>query len=131
MHRDTGKILVVEDDLDTRLILQRHLREAGLVTHTVENGAAALAFLERMEVDLILLDLMMPVMDGFTLMQELRGSGARAGLPVVVLSAMDLSSEDRNRLRRPGELRGYKSAEIAGRLREVLEEHFRARSPAT
>jgi PAS domain S-box-containing protein len=130
MHGGSGRVLVVGDDRDTRHLLQRLLREAGLVAHTVEDGEAARAFLQRLEVDLVLLDLTMPVLDGLALVRELRRSETGAGIPVVVLSGRDPTPEERERLRKAPPVRGYKNARVAERLRTVLEEHFRARRTA-
>jgi CheY-like chemotaxis protein len=66
--------------------------------HTAENGRAALDALEIGLPDLILLDLMMPEVDGFAFVEALRQVPARAGIPVVVLTAKDLTDADRERL---------------------------------
>jgi CheY-like chemotaxis protein len=63
-----------------------------------ENGRAALAGLARQRPDAILLDLMMPEMDGFEFLGELRRQAAWRDIPVIVVTAMDLSEEDRRRL---------------------------------
>lgn len=125
MHHDSGRILVVEDDPDTRALLQRHLREAGLVAHSVENGEAALGFLELHEVDLILLDPGTSVADGLTLLERLRKEGA--GIPIVILASGDAAADDRERLRQSPPPGTYKGAAVAERLRGVLQSHFRAR----
>jgi PAS domain S-box-containing protein len=121
---DPGRALVVEDDPDARTLFQRHLREEGWVAHAVENGEAALAFLKKDGVDLIVLDLMMPVMDGFTLLEELRRSEGATGVPVIVVTGMDLSSDERARLRRARRRGGRVGGEVQERLRRVLSRHL-------
>ncbi|MEJ2481973.1 MAG: response regulator [Gemmatimonadota bacterium] len=95
---DRATVLIVEDDPGTRESLRRTFDREGWATHTAEHGRAALAELESIRPTLILLDLMMPEMDGFEFLESLRSRPDRADIPVVVLTAMDLSAEDRARL---------------------------------
>ncbi len=121
----SGKVLVVDDDEDMRLLLEGHLQNEGWSVHAVENGESALAFLGREDVDLILLDLMMPVMDGFTTLQQLRSAGSAPAVPVVVVTGMELTVEERERLRRPVRKGAtFRDAKSAERLREVLMRHL-------
>ena len=83
----SGKVLVVEDDDDIRECLADVLSEEGYTVETAENGREALQLLRRFRPCVILLDLMMPVMDGWELLGELRSDGDWATLPVVVVSA--------------------------------------------
>ncbi len=91
-------ILVVEDDVDTRRWLARALEGEGWQVIEAENGRVALERLAETPPDLILLDLMMPEMDGFEFLAELRRDGAVREVPVVVITAADLSEADRERL---------------------------------
>jgi CheY-like chemotaxis protein len=93
-----GRALVVEDDPDTRAWLGRQLREEGWAVAEAENGRVALARLAETPTDLVLLDLMMPEMDGFEFLDELRRTEAGRRTPVVVVTAADLSDGDRERL---------------------------------
>ena len=95
-----GLALVVEDDPDTRASLGRRLREEGWSVAEAENGRAALARLAEGPADLVLLDLIMPEMDGFEFLDELRRTEAGRRTPVVVVTAADLSDSDRERLNR-------------------------------
>ena len=70
------RALVVEDDPDTRAWLCRRLREEGWTVAEAENGRVALARLAEAPADLVLLDLMMPEMDGFEFLDELRRTEA-------------------------------------------------------
>jgi hypothetical protein len=91
-------VLVVEDDPGTRETLRRTLEKEGWTSRGAEHGRAALAEIENARPALILLDLMMPEMDGFEFLEVLRERPGGAGIPVVVLTAMDLTEEDRARL---------------------------------
>ncbi|MCP4702412.1 MAG: response regulator [Gammaproteobacteria bacterium] len=98
---DRRLVMVVEDDVVTRDMMQTMLRKAGWRICTAENGRTALAYLQEHEKDLpdlILLDLMMPEMDGFEFVNRLREEPAWRTLPVVVLTAKDITLEDRVRL---------------------------------
>ncbi len=119
-----GRVLVVEDNPDTRLILLRYLREAGLTTHAVSDGKEALEYLDRMEVDLILLDLMMPEMDGFTMLTHLRRLPGKEGIPVVVLTAKDLTVEERAILTSHTAEVIPKGEDVEDRLRASLDQFF-------
>jgi len=91
-------VLVVEDDADTRDMLERNLQKEGWQTAVASNGQLGLAALERAIPQLILLDLMMPEMDGFEFLNELRKRAGCERIPVVVITAKDLTPEDRRRL---------------------------------
>jgi signal transduction histidine kinase/CheY-like chemotaxis protein len=97
-HGEKRTALVVDDDHQIREMLRRGLERAGWGTAEATNGRVAL---ERVAVDvpaLILLDLMMPEMDGFEFLEELRRNEVWREVPVVVLTAKDLTEEDRARL---------------------------------
>jgi CheY-like chemotaxis protein len=91
-------VLVVEDDSATREMLRRVLHTEGWVVAEAENGRAALDRIAERRPALILLDLMMPEMDGFSFMDELRRHEDWGTIPVVVVTAKDLTAEDRLRL---------------------------------
>jgi CheY-like chemotaxis protein len=93
-----GHVLVVEDDEPTRTLQRRTLRESGWDVSEAENGAVGLERLSERKPDLILLDLMMPVMDGFEFVQTLRQNEENRSIPIIVITAKDLSSEDRRQL---------------------------------
>jgi PAS domain S-box-containing protein len=92
------RALVVEDDPDTRVWLRRMLREEGWTVLEAANGREALARLANVAPDVMLLDLIMPEMDGFELIEELRHDEVWRRLPVVVVTAAELSDEDHERL---------------------------------
>jgi len=90
-----ARILVVEDDESTRTMLRRLLVGEGCLVSEAGNGRIGLDQLVEAKPDLILLDLMMPEMDGFEFLSELRMSEAHSNIPVVVITAADLTKEDR------------------------------------
>jgi CheY-like chemotaxis protein len=91
-------VLVVEDDKATREVVRRALERDGWVVSEAENGRVALEGLARAMPDLIVLDLMMPEMDGFQFVSELRKTEAGRRVPVVVVTAKEVTAEDRERL---------------------------------
>jgi len=112
-------VLVVEDDPATREILQRQLEKEGWEVATAEHGGVALQKVEQRMPGVILLDLMMPEMDGFDFLQELRQRPAGRQVPVIVITAKELTEEDRRRLN------GYVSkvlAKGAYKMDELLQE---------
>jgi CheY-like chemotaxis protein len=92
------RVLVVEDEAATRELLRRVLEVEGWTVAEAENGRAALDRVAEERPALILLDLMMPEMDGFAFMDELRQREGWRAIPVVVVTAKDLTTEDRLRL---------------------------------
>ena len=93
-----GQVLIVEDDANLRELLRRTLEAEQWPVVEAENGLVALERIQARKPAVILLDLMMPVMDGFQLLAELRQREEWRSIPVVVITAMDLSPEDRRRL---------------------------------
>lgn len=78
-------ILIVDDDLNLCMALNDELSEVGYNTNFYTNGDAALDFLKQNETDLILLDLKMPIKDGFDVLEELNQNGFKG--KVIVLTA--------------------------------------------
>jgi len=94
----TNRVLVVEDDPGSREILARLLSNEGWVVAEAENGVAALAELARQRPALVLLDLMMPEMDGFEFLAEMHRHAEWSSIPAVVVTARELSADDKARL---------------------------------
>ena len=94
--RSGEDVLIVEDDPMAADIVRRTLESGGFRTRHARNGREALQAVHEARPQLIVLDLMMPEMDGFTLLDALRMEGPEfAAIPVVVLSAKDLTPEER------------------------------------
>ena len=91
-------VLVVDDEAEARALLARALAREGCAVIEAENGRVALDTLETTTPSLVLLDLMMPEMDGFQFLEALRAKDATRHIPVLVVTAKDLTLEDRVRL---------------------------------
>ncbi len=91
-------ILIVEDDATTREMMRRMLEKEGWAVNEAENGRVGLERVASRRPELILLDLMMPEMDGFAFVAELRKRENGRTIPIVVVTAKDLTVEDRLRL---------------------------------
>ena len=83
------QIMVVDDDQDTVAILARHLQREGFVAIEANSGAQCLKLVHENEVDVILLDLMMPDMDGFAVVKALRDDPETAEIPIIMITARD------------------------------------------
>ncbi len=93
-----GYILIVEDDESLRELLQRTLIEEGWSVRIAETGRAALDLIEQSRPGLILLDLRIPEIDGFDVIASIRSRPEFVRVPITVMTAMDLSREDWERL---------------------------------
>jgi signal transduction histidine kinase/DNA-binding response OmpR family regulator len=93
-----GKVLVVDDDDILRRGLVQVLEREGWKAREADNGRQGLACLQESPPDVIVLDLMMPEMDGFEVIEQLRHHPKWRDIPVVVVTAKDLTDEDRRRL---------------------------------
>jgi CheY-like chemotaxis protein len=117
-------ILVVEDDTVIREMLMRILTKDGYQIASAENGLMALKEIEKTQPDLILLDLMMPEMDGFELVEQLRQNPAWLKIPIIVLTAKDITVEERSQLQ--GRVQtifqkgGYRREQLLKEIQELL-----------
>jgi PAS domain S-box-containing protein len=89
-----ASILVVDDDPSTRNMLRRTLEREGLPVRLAGDGKEALEQIKEMAPTLILLDLLMPVKDGFDVMAELQNNPDWSQIPVVIITAKDLTSDE-------------------------------------
>jgi CheY-like chemotaxis protein len=94
----TEPVLVVDDDPAMRDLVRRALEKDGIPVVEAENGRVALERVAAQAPALILLDLMMPEMDGFEFVTELRRQEAGRRIPVVIVTAKELTEADRERL---------------------------------
>lgn len=95
IHNENASILLVEDDPDSADIVVRAASQAGHMVHHAENGIKALQALQDHRPDVIVLDLMMPEMDGFEFLRKIRSSETFRNIPVIVVTAKSLTDEDR------------------------------------
>jgi CheY-like chemotaxis protein len=125
----------VEDDEDTRHVLKSTLEKDGWRVETAANGRIALELAASRLPGLVLLDLLMPEMDGFTFLDQLRRFPDARTIPVIVLTAKDLTAEDRRRLNGYVERvvqKGSNTESLLGEVRELVAQSIgRARPTAT
>jgi two-component system cell cycle response regulator DivK len=84
---DNPIILYIEDNPDNRMLVYRVLRAEGFDIHSVPDGPAGLSFLEDTTPHLILMDINLPEIDGYTLTAVLKGRPELAGVPIIALTA--------------------------------------------
>jgi len=124
---DNKSVLIVEDDPGARKMMRRLFEKEGWSVTEAENGRVGLEAVAQHTPGLVLLDLMMPEMDGFEFIEHLRGSEEGTHIPVVVLTAKDLTERDRQRLRGSVENVLQKN----GQSNEVVEEVRRLLAQST
>ncbi|MBI4719699.1 MAG: response regulator, partial [Chitinivibrionia bacterium] len=123
-------VLVVEDEQETRELLARFIRKEGWDVDVAENGRVALDRIAERVPDLIFLDLMMPVMDGFEFIKEIRSREEYQLIPIVVVTAKDLTPEDRQSLNgnvyQVFKKGSYIRDELMRRVREIVFRHVQS-----
>jgi CheY-like chemotaxis protein/signal transduction histidine kinase len=123
----SGPVLLVEDDPTTRLMLRRMIEKEGWGVNEAENGRIALERIAGARPAVILLDLMMPEMDGFEFLGELRKNESLYSIPVVVVTAKDLTTEERERLQgsvhRIIQKGSYRREELLDEVRSIIMRH--------
>ena len=120
-----AKVLVVDDDPDARQLVTTCLAGEGLRIETATNGREALEVIETFSPDLVFLDLMMPEMDGASFLDCIRADPRYSHLPVVIITAKQLSHYEIEQL--SSETRGIirKAANLKENLKETLERILR------
>ncbi len=118
-------VLVVDDNPEVREVLRRAFEQEGWNVAEASNGREALEQLAQATPSLMLLDLMMPVMDGFEFVMQVRKEPAWRAIPIVVVTAKDITDEDRQRLQGSVvglvEKRGFGREELLEQIRELVE----------
>ena len=121
----SGEVLVVDDDTSSRQLVVRNLKSAGFVCTEARNGEEALLKARVVNPSLVVLDLVMPKLDGFDVLAALRSSGS--SVPVIVLTGKSLSPEEEDQLRlglahvvRKG---GIALENVVAQARKLLQAH--------
>jgi len=126
-------LLVIEDDPVMRDMLRRRLEREDWTVIEAENGRVALERMHERQPDLILLDLMMPEMDGFQFLDEIRKRKDWHAIPVIVVTAKELSEEDRQRLNGSVEKilqkGAYSREELIREVRDLVKASIAAKRP--
>jgi signal transduction histidine kinase/DNA-binding response OmpR family regulator len=121
-----GQVLIVDDEAEAREMLVRTMERQGWTTAIAEDGRAALDVVAAQKPDLILLDLMMPRMDGFEFVAELRKRRDQRSIPIIVITAKTLTNEDRQLLQ--GHVQkvllkgGFSRDQLLNELRDIVGE---------
>jgi len=95
-----SNVLVVDDDRETRDLVSDILSSSGYTPHLASSGKEAFRLLSEVHVDAILLDLVMPEMDGFEVLSKIKENPALGVIPVFVVTAKDLTNEELKLLQR-------------------------------
>ncbi|MEO6281335.1 PAS domain S-box protein [Roseateles sp.] len=114
-------VLVVDDEASARDLMCESLAQVGVDAVAMDGGPAALDWLASHAASAVVLDLMMPGMDGFQVLHRLRGNSLLAGLPVVIWTAMTLTPEELARLAASAQvIAGKGDAGSLGQVRDAL-----------
>jgi signal transduction histidine kinase len=89
MHTGEARILVVDDEVVNRVLLTTNLEESGYLVETAEDGQQALEILSAQQFDVVLLDLIMPRMDGYQVLAQMKRDDVLRRIPVIVISSTD------------------------------------------
>src|SRR6266487_534615 len=129
-----SQVLVIEDEPSIRQMVRRVLEKEGWVVREAENGKAGLRAVSENKPAVILLDLMMPVMNGFDFIQELRKNKDWQDIPVVILTAKDLTLEDRQQLKgnveRVYQKGEYNRDQLLNEVRELVKSRVQPETPS-
>jgi len=127
------KILIVEDSRMLRLAIERYLVKAGYEVISAGDGEQGLAFAQRMQPDVILLDMMLPLLEGTSVLRELTQQPATTNIPVIILSG--LSQKNGERLKAAGATAYFEKSKLdlengSQALIQILKQVFASREHA-
>jgi DNA-binding response OmpR family regulator len=116
-------LLYIEDDYDHRLLVTNMLSARGFTVETAEDGLKGVEFALQLQPDLILLDLLLPHMDGFGVMRSLKENTATQNIPVLVISAWP-TADNRRRVREAGArefvTKPFQADKLVDLIRDIL-----------
>ena len=119
-------VMVLDDDPTTQQMLETMLKKAGLQVSIAENGRVGLERVSEKQPELILLDLMMPEMDGFEFLIHLREREDWNNIPVIVLTAKDITNKEREQLNSSAQIVyqkcAYNKNKLLTEIRELLKD---------
>jgi CheY-like chemotaxis protein len=131
---DSRQVLVVEDEPSIRQMVRRVMEKEGWKVREAENGQVGLRAVAESKPAVILLDLMMPVMNGFDFVRELRKNTEWQDIPVVILTAKDLTGDDRQQLKgnveRILQKGDYNREQLLNEVRELVKTSIRKQPEA-
>jgi CheY-like chemotaxis protein len=129
--KDRRCVLVVDDEPANREVFRRTLKAEGNTVLEAENGRLALQQMEKETPDLIMLDLIMPEMDGFAFLTEIRKRTQWQQIPVMVVTAKDLTEQERRMLQdnvcRVLEKNAYSRTTVLKEINEQITNQLRSK----
>ncbi len=129
---NSNNVLVIDDDRKTLDLVSDILHSVGYTPHVVPSGKEALQLLSEVRMDAILLDLMMPEMDGFEVLRRIKENPALGDIPVFVVTAKDLTDAEVELLKREARALfrkdGSWKADLVAQLRKAVGNSIRATS---
>jgi threonine synthase len=120
MEAQVKRIVVIEDNMDAARLIKRVLQARSFEVHTANNGAQGLETVRQVRPDLVITDLMMPDVDGFELIDTLKADPELQHIPVVVITAKELTARERIRLNEQVDLLLRKGSSIDDEIIESL-----------
>lgn len=123
VKRKKKKVLIVDDERDIVNLMSRVLEEKGYATCRAFNGLEAIKAVSKEKPDLVLLDLKMPEMDGYQVIERLKGSEATCQIPIVVLTAYELDPAKTKILNLAEEhlSKSFSMETLASKIEEIVE----------
>ena len=117
-------VLIVEDEVELRTALRVRLTASGFCCVTTGNGKEALAAIERVRPDVVVADLLMPEMDGYTLCRHIREDRRLDGLPILVLSAVPRHAIERAESLQASRImsKPFDAGELVAAIQELVHE---------
>lgn len=124
MEAQVKRIVVIEDSVDAARLIKRVLQARSFEVHTANNGAEGLALVRQVRPDLVITDLMMPDVDGFQVIDTLKADPELQDIPIVVITAKELTARERTRLNDQVDLLLRKGSSIDDDIIESLVHKF-------